>query len=267
MVEEEFEFDSPIANLLKPEEKKQDEKPRNPNLQWDYDTEIVDMDEGWIYELLPRNGKRSERKGKKLRKFCQKLYRGAYRDEDVPSFWKPRLKDIAACEAKRWKAHLYYNNQIKKVTSAFDLVLKNVPFCCLRKKHYNPGKENEWPGFSWVEFPKSNSSDPGVSWSWWAQQRNGSNLEHPDCPVKQDVGDAWFDYEIRSQQLRTRKSYFESLFFQSIEQRYSSEFYSARYVPYMRNLVINGRNYLIGLQDGRKFGIIAYPENIITTVI
>lgn len=147
-------------------------------------------------------------------------------------------------------------------------MIKARPFCCIRTT-------KEWPGFAWIEFPKHkyHGEDEGISWDWWdhssdRRRRNGEPaLDRPASPLKQDVGDAWFAYEERSQELRTRYGYFELLFDMAIQKKYAQEFYRDRYATHMKNLVINGRNYLIGAKDGRQFGIIAYPENVITEVL
>lgn len=255
---ESFQFESPVANLIK--EAKEQAAPTRQRF-YDYHTEILDIEEGWVYEK-----KRGNKRGKKLRKYFERLGRGW--GEDGITFWKPKLNDIPGCEASRWHARQYYANQMKKIISAFDLVLENVPFCCIRNT-------KDWPGFAWIEFPKyeyGGEQDRGVSWDWWEHKRdrgrNGGPLpDRPESPLKQDVGDAWFAYEDRSRQLRERLGYFETLFHMAIEKEYAQAFYRSRHSSTMLNLVINGRNYLIGIKDGRSFDVIAYPENVITKVL
>lgn len=261
--EKTFGFESPLAgsDLIKKEEKR-------PKTLWDELADlgyspseiILDQEEGWIFER-----KRGGKKGNKIRKLYERLDRG-WGDDGI-TFWRPRLKDIVACEAKRWKAKQYYANQIKKVMPAFDLVLENVPFCCIRKT-------KDWPGFAWIEFPKNEAypgESRGVSWDWWDtnswRNKGKPKLERPDSPLKQEVGDAWFQYETRSRQLRERLGFFETLFHRAISEKYAQAFYRERYSRTMINLVINGRNYLIGMKDGREFGVIAYPEEVITQVL
>ena len=224
--------------------------------QYDYRTEILDEKEGYVYEK-----KRGNKKGKRLRKFFEALGRG-YSDERA-CFWRPKLDDLAYCEAKRWKAQQYKQNQYKKIIGAFDLVLKNTPFSCIRiTKNY--------PGFAWVEFPHYDHEPRGVSWDWWeSNYRNKNKTDKPPSPLKQDVGDAWFYYEDRSRELRQRVSYFELLFHMALEKRYSQAVYMMRNSgsQSVLKLVINGREYIVGCPDGRSFGVIAYPENIINQVI
>lgn len=245
----------PMLGLSKEEEGKEDDVA--PNIYPNFYTEILDQEEGWIYERK-MNGK----KGKRLRKFFERLGRG-YSDEGI-TFWRPKLDDIAYCEAKRWKAKLYATSQYKKVIGAFDLVLNNTPFSCIRITE-------QYPGFAWVEFPHNNSGpyDRGVSWDWWESSYRNKNKskDRPESPLKQDVGDAWFNYEDRSREIRQRVGYFELLFHQAIEKKYSQGFYRERHGNTKIKLVINGREYLIGMAEGRSFGVIAYPEDTITQVI
>jgi len=184
------------------------------------------------------------------------------------TYWKSKLKDIHACEASRWHAVEYFNNQTKKNVPVFDLVVKNSPFCCIRKV-------KDWPGFAWVKFRKSYDNDPGVSWNYWTPKtpdpfvgvdQEANRATPDDVPLKQDVGDAWFEFEERRRQLHDRLEYFENLFFKALQDKYFKLFQGNRLKSKMLNLVINGRNYLIGLTHG-AFNVIAYPENVITKVL
>lgn len=255
----EFKFDSPVADLLGVDSKAKEWARWQKDRFYDLDTEILDMQEGWIYERKRRN-----QKGKKIRKWFEQL-RFGYNDERI-SFWKPKINDLVACEARRWKAIQYRNNQMKKVESAFDLVVENTPFCCIRKTE-------EWPGFAWVEFPHYNDNGygtRGVSWNWWEIQKTRNvnvELDRPNCPLKQDVGDAFFNYEDRSSIIRKRVGIIEQVFQMSLEKKYAQQFYEARYSRTLLNLVINGRNYLIGMIEGQRFGVIAYHEDVITQVL
>lgn len=255
-------LEGPLLNdLLQPGEAVKDElrterDPRSVN----WKNEYLDTDEGYVYEL-----KRGGKKGKRLRKFFERLDRGGYGDEGI-TFWKPKIYDLAAAEAKRWKARQYYYSQMKLITPAFDLVLKNTPFSCIRLT-------NQFPGFAWVTFPHHEArhgESRGVSWDWWDHSyRNKNKSESPDkdeFPLKQDVGDAWFAYEDRSKVLRTRLGYFERVFDMALNYRYADMFYADRYGQLIMNLVINGRSYIIGkTRDGNgAFGVIAYPESLIT---
>lgn len=241
-------------------EEKPEEKPKERNRWFNEKTEILDMDGGWIYERLKRG-----RRGKKIRKFLVSLYGYSGRDNGI-YYWKPRLDDLAACERSRWNAVQYAENQFAKITGAFDLVLKNTPFCCVKSC-------KEWPGFSWVVFPHYDQYERGVSWSHWRPEdeirRNprATPSDRPPYPLKQDVGDAWFNYEARSRQIRERWGYFDHLFQMSIEKKYSDIFYRDRYSRTKINLVINGRNYLIGKDDRGQFGIIAKPEETQIVVV
>lgn len=196
-----FSFESPLvgSDILKREE-----KPERRKSLWDKLSDmgykshsiIIDQEEGWIYER-----KRNNQKGDKICKLYERLDKG-WGDDGI-QFWRPKLKDIVTCEAKRWKARLHYFKQMKLITPAFDLVLDNVPFCCIRKT-------DKWPGHAWIEFPKHEAypgESPGVSWEWWDKKG-----ERPENPLKQDIGDAWFDYEVRSRELRKRLELFESNF-------------------------------------------------------
>lgn len=254
---------SPVLGLTKEKEDKNEVAPHKHRFgcySYNYQTEILDEKEGWIYEK-----KRGNKKGKRLRKYFEKLGR-SYGDDKSPCFWKPKLDDLAYCEEKRWKALQYQQNQYKKITGAFDLVLNNTPFCCIRIVE-------RYPGFAWIEFPHNENylvERRGVSWDWWeSSYRNKKKLDKPDSPLKQDVGDAWFYYEERSREIRRRVSYFEQLFHMSLEKKYADAFYRSRNGgdDTKLKLVINGREYLIGIVDGRSFGVIAYPENVITQVV
>lgn len=247
-----------IAGLLAGNDEPKKEK-RHPG-SYDFHTEILDEEEGWIYEkVLTKRGK--PKKGKKLRKVLQNVY-GGWGKEEI-TFWKSKLNDLAFCEAKRWKAVQYKLKQFAKITGVFEQVLANTPFCCIRMT-------NEAPGYAWVVFPNYRSN--GVSWEWWEsnykRRNNQEELERPNLELRQDIGDAWFDYEKRSQQIRERVGYFEQVFHKALEQRYADEFYRDRdkYI-YKKKLVINGREYLIGETNNRSFGVIAYPESTITEIV
>jgi len=248
-----------IAGLLADKEPKTEAKAPARRPGWyDYQTEILDSEEGWIYEKLRRN-----KKGKKLRKVFESLHGGW--DREGITFWKPKLNDLAFCEAKRWMAVQYQKNQYPKITGVFEDALKNTPFCCIRMT-------KEAPGFAWIVFPHYEGHDRGVSWEWWESNHKRRNkeehLERPNCQLRQDIGDAWFAYEERSRQIRERVGLFEQLFHKALEKRYSDDYYrNNRYNQYKKKLVINGREYLIGETNGRSFGVIAYPENIITEIV
>lgn len=244
---------SPVLGLTKEKEDKNEVAPHKHRFgcySYNYQTEILDKKEGWIYEK-----KRGNKKGKRLRKYFETL--GRSYDDKSPCFWKPKLDDLAYCEEKRWKALQYQQNQYKKIIGAFDLVNKNRPFSCIRIT-------KQYPGFAWIEFPKYGDDDRGVSWYWWE-----SNSNRQRSPLKQDVGDAWFHYEDRSREIRRRVNYFEQLFHMSLEKKYADAFYKARNggSNAKLKLVINGREYLVGFPDGRSFGVIAYPEETITQVV
>jgi len=252
----------PVLGLTKAKKDKVEyTAPRN--MIWDYRTEVLDQEEGYIYEQ-----KRGGKKGKRLRKFFERLGRG-YSDDAI-TFWRPKLDDLAYCEAKRWKAREYEQNQYKKIIGAFDLVLDNTPFCCIRITE-------QYPGFAWIEFPHNNGyphpypgERRGVSWDWWeSSYRNKKKLDKPESPLKQDVGDAWFNYEQRSREIRNRVGYFELLFQMALEKKYSDLVYKMRNSGSMSmlKLLINGREYIVGCPEGRSFGVVAYPENLITQVI
>lgn len=261
-------FNNPIPKEVFDKLKEDEETPSQPNRWFDDKTEILDMEAGWIYERLKRG-----RKGKKIRKFLVSLYGYDYRREG-PFFWTPRLKDIAACEKSRWNAIQYAQKQYAKISGAFQLVLDNTPFCCIKMTR-------EWPGFSWVVFPHYEDNGyhggRGVSWSHWTpedERRRNQNQEfdgdRPPLshgPLKQDVGDAWFAYEKRSREIRERRGHFEYLFEKSVIERFSNEFYRDRYSQRKINLVINGRNYLIGKDERGNFGILAKPEDTSVLVI
>lgn len=250
---QEFDFGKILDVKTKEEEKREKkEKSRyNPNLSVDYWNEIIDDEEGWVYSKLP-NGERGER----LRKRLTSL---GYSEQKEFAYWKPKLKNLAFCEAKRWKALQYLNKEYKKVSVVFDEVLKGLPFCAIRKS-------DEWPGYTWVEFPKHRGSE-GVSWSYWREDERKGKGERPDLPLNQELADKWFYYEERSYEIRKRYSWFERVFQMSISQKYQDAYYKNRYYGFVTktNLVINGRNYLVGFKDGdREFGIICNPENMVT---
>lgn len=236
-------------------EPKPSDKYRMPAGWYDFTKEVVGED-GWVYEKLRRN-----KKGKKLRKMLMS-FRTGYDESDI-SFWKPKLDDLALCEAKRWDAIQYKNNQYSKINGVFQRVLKNTPFCCIRMTEAAPG-------FDWVIFPHYEGH--GVSWEWWEDNYKRRNkqelLERPDCQLRQDIGDEWFNFENRSRLILKRVSYFERLFFMALEKRYADEFYRERQSLFSKKkLIINGRDYLIGETNGRCFGVIAYPENTIVEVV
>jgi len=248
-----------ISALLSPEteEKTEAKKKVRPEWQYDFENEILDAQEGWIYSKRKNN-----RKGNKLRKFYERLYGGRGRDEGI-TFWKPKINDLAYCEAKRWMAVQHHHKQHTKIIGAFKEVTDNAPFCCIRNTE-------EAPGFAWIVFHKSDRHDPGVSWEWWelSYEKKNKQLERPDCKLRQDIGDAWFAYEERSQQLRERAAHFQKLFMLALEKRYQDEFYRTnRYGSVKRKLIINGREYLIGAVDGRTFGVIVYPEETTVEIV
>lgn len=205
--------------------------------------EIWDTEEGWVYERL-KNGKR----GRKIRKLFTRL-----RNYEI-SYWPPKIKDILYCEAKRWKAVQVLHNRRSKYNKIFSQVYKNAPFTCFKQQEDN---------YKWVVFPKHNDRTfgPSVSWEWW------QNEEPPEMELKQDIGDAWFQYEKESRLTYQRVGYFEQLFSLAIETKYADMFYSGGKYAYSNTVVkllINEREYLIGHKDRERFGIICYPENIIT---
>ncbi len=227
---------------------KEEKVARRPIVDWD--KEIPDMEEGWVY------ARRGNKKGKRLRKFLQPMA-GYYRD-DSPLIWMPRVNDLVTAEAKRWKALEYRVREITPLLKVFELVRDNAPFCCVHITDH-------WPECTWVKFPRTSDgsygNSIGVSWDWV------KGKEKPNLPQKQDIGDAWFAYESRSSEVRRRVGLFESLFQMALEKRYADEFYRHRDRTFLRNLVINGRTYLVGRKEGGGFGVIAYPEDIITEVV
>lgn len=228
-----------------------DEKSDGKGKDWyNWYTEIVNHDEGWVYERLNYEGK----KGKKLRKYYEKIYRNT--DKSI-TFWKPKINDLATCESKRWMAIQYLNNQIDKIAKVFPLVLDNTPFCYLKlnKEHLK---------YDWIIFPHYGNSS-GVSWDWWEYSKYNNGQERPDFPLKQNIGDAWFDYESRSKEVRKRSSYFEQVFNMSLKEHYENAFYKSE-IRRKSLLVINGRNYLIG-DTNSGFGVIAYPEELDVEII
>jgi hypothetical protein len=213
----------------------------------DWEKEIVDMDEGWIYE------RKKNKKGKKLRKFFETL-RAGY--ENRIFFWKPKINDLVVAEAKRWKAIEYRQRQITPLLKVFELVRDNAPFSCV---HIT----NNWPEHSWVEFckPNDDSGNIGISWNWTKGNGPSKNFPH-----KQKIGDAWFAYEMRSAEVRHRASHFEEVFRLALEKRYS--FYNRDIYNQTKILIINGRQYILGRAgSGYGYGVVAYPEDIVTETV
>lgn len=245
-----FEFESPLCDLIKKDEDdsssfKDTLWNKLANLGYSYSSVFLSYEEGWVFECNKKG-----KKGKKICKLYENLFQDGYKNNNI-TFWRPKLQDIVTCEAKRWKAKQYYENQIKKILPTFDLVSKNTPFCCIRKT-------KNWPGFAWVEFSSVNN---GVSWNWWNKEN-----ERPDSPLKQNIGDKWFEYESRSYQLLDRFNCFKMLFHRAISNEYAKKFYDKNFHKKI-NLVINERNYIIGMKNNQEFGVIVYPEDIITQVL
>lgn len=254
--------ESPVKDLFeeeKPEPVRERTRLDGPNWR----TETYDPETGWIYELKGRSGR-----GKKLRKFYENLGR-SYRDKGF-AYWKPKIYDLVACEAKRFRARQYYEREMAKVTPAFDLVLKNVPFKSMRIVE----SEGDWTKMSWVEFPKYNDRErQGVSWNW-VDDKEIKSPKFEKLKVCQEVGDAWFNYEERSQEIRERVGRFEQVFDMALKHwahQYNPRMGDPYYVnaTAVMNLIINGRNYLVGQMSrqygyGYGVGIICPPENLIT---
>lgn len=216
---------------------------------YNYRTEILDIDEGWIYAKL-KNGKQ----GRKLRKYLEKRY------YDLIHYWRPKLNNIAACEASRWKGYLYLQKEYAKINSVFGLVVDNTPFCCFRERDGLP---------AWVEFPHSESAKEtrGVSWDWWSYSyRNKDKTLVPDSPLKQEIGDAWFDYEKRSREIRFRYGCVQQVFMESIRLKFADLFYQSDFRDTQYRLLINKREYFIGLKNN-QFDVLIFPENIKTIEI
>ena len=238
-----------LEEVLDPQDRDQngDEDSLLDRLPYDYHTEILDTQTHWIYEKL-KNGKI----GKKKRKFYSSLF-GA----SGIKFWQPKIKDLLTCEAKRWKAKQYQKKQYDKIVGVFDITLKSTPFKCIKLT-------KEYPGFGWVEFPRNTG---GISWNWV----NGGRHPHQDdskFPLKQDIGDLWFHYEQRSRIIQQRAGYFHTLFQKALEDKFANYFYrNHRLTDQKAKLVLNGREYIIGFENGRQFGVVAYPEDTITFVL
>ena len=224
------------------------EKKHHPGF-YDYLSETVDIDEGWVYELLP-----DFKKGKRLRKFFESFRPGP----EGMGFWKPRLNDLKKCESQRWKAVQYGERQLDKINGVFQKILDNRPFCCVRI-------EKDSPNYNWVIFEKLKGSR-GVSWEYWSHtsEAKKSKAERPNCQLRQDIGDEWFNYEKRSQLIRQRVYYFNRLFWMAIEKRYSEMFYHDEVYKWgqrKKKLIINGRDYIIGMNNS-KFEILVSPEDV-----
>ena len=249
-----------LLGSLLPDQPVKEEKKRNNYWDWNPKTEIIDIDEGLVYQK-----KRGNKKGKVLRKWCEVF--GSYRDEVQIRFWRPRLKNLAACEASRWHAIQYSNNQRAKYNGFFESVLKEAPFRCIIMTP-------KWPGFEWYYFDKHKiygyrDNTESLS-TGYIRHRDSDQDKYMAFPIKQDVGDAYFAYEKRFNTIRKRTGYFEHLFTTALCERYSHEFYSnsiyrSGYI--IRKLLINNREYLIGDKDRERFGVIAYPENVVTEVV
>ena len=219
--------------------------------KFQYDPKIEIADDEWIYELLP-----DYKKGKKLRKYFQKLYYG----DDV-RYWRPKLDDLSYCEEKRWKSVQYREKQRNKIEYVFDKILKSLPFCCIRMTE-------EHPGYAWVVFNKI--SKDSFDWEWWdfSDEKKKEKKVRPECEVKQNLGDLYFNNEERNRTISRRVYYFQKLFEMSLFKRYENEFYENKrdYNYIKKRLVINGRDYLIGDLE-RSFGVIAYPEDMVTEYV
>lgn len=273
-----------IGKLLPQEEKPA--KPERYNIfdEYNQDTEILDLYEGWVYERLKepdpkyailnnlvktgvfsqeylqeysQQYKEVENRGRKLRRIKESL--SNYQDEPW-LYWRTKIFDLAYCEQSRWHAVQYADKQYAKINGVFDLVANNTPFSCVKIV-------SDYPGYKWIEFPKNR--DRGVSYDWWEHSwRNKQKTDTPDAPLKQEVGDAWFNYQDRCKTIRRITSPLHRLFEKALELRYSEEFYRYKnnYKEFKKKLVINGREYIIG-QTEKGFGVIVYPENLITEII
>jgi hypothetical protein len=274
MMSEQFQFGNPFTEVQTELMPEMETMPRHRQYP-DFHTEILDVEEGWIYEKK-KNGK----KGKKIRKFYERLngYGFGRNDDDSITFWRPKINDLVTCEAKRWKAIQYRIKQYAKIIGVFDLVLKNTPFCCIRTY---PNSSRIEDIVKWIVFPHYPQRDSGVSHDLWdghetdpkTGQRAWNNgrktQERPNVPLKQDIGDAWFHYEDRSRILRERCGYFEQVFEMALKKRYEEEFcnYENRYSTKKKCLIINGRTYVIGPSERNRFGVLAYPEDLTTEIV
>lgn len=215
--------------------------------EFDYNFETID--EGWIYELLPDGTK-----GKKLRKFLERFRFGP----KGMRFWKPRINDLKKCETQRWKAVQYKNKQLNKIIDVFQKILDNRPFCCVRI-------DKNSPNYSWVVFKKLKGST-GISWEYW---KPTPEAEKPDCELRQDIGDEWFNYETRSQLIGKRVYYFQNLFMMAIALKYEDALYNDEFYKWgqkQKKIVINDREYIIGMKGG-QFDVLVFPEDVDTEVI
>ena len=239
-----------------PKAKKKEEKPYLWGPEVNFRTELPDFEEGWIYQKI---GQRNPKKGKRLRKYCENLYNGGYRNERSITFWKPKLKDLAGCEASRWHAQKYSMNQMAVYKGFWGKVCDEAPLRYIKLCE-------EWPGFEWHHIEKHDNSYYSGLGEYKYSLSDGrireSDTKEMAYPLKQDIGDAYTQYNERCKTIRTRTYYFEHLFKMALEEKYSQRFYHREFT--ILKLIINGREYIIGeTATERKFGVIAYPEQIL----
>ena len=104
-----------------------------------YETELIDFEEGLVYEK--KRWGRGFKRLKVLRKFVEPLDNFDYNRTGI-RFWKPRLKNLVECEARRWKALQYQINQMQEFSGRFEATAIACPFRCIRVVE-------SWPGFEW----------------------------------------------------------------------------------------------------------------------
>jgi hypothetical protein len=115
--------------------------------------------------------------------------------------------------------------------------------------------------YNWIVFPEN--SRGGVSYDWFEGKR-------PRYPLKQDIGDQWFYYQKRSRTIGKRTLIFHKLFNLALETKYEKLFYENedfRIGKQKHKIVINGRDYIIGLNRNNEFSVIVYPENVVTEIL
>ena len=229
-----------------------------------YDTELVDFEEGLVYEK--KRWGRGYKRIKVLRKFVESLDTHDYNREGI-RFWKPRLKNLVECEARRWKALQYQIKQMQEFHGRFEATVNACPFRCIRVV-------DRWPGFEWYSFEKHDfygyHGDSHSLCEHRIEERDAR--KSMKYPIKQDMGDAYYAYRERSELIRKRYNYFHLLFFRSLQERYAGLYYKKRSLgQHVLKLKINGKDYIVGSTGrdsyGGDFGVIAYPEETVEEVV
>lgn len=203
------------------------------------DGDVADID-GWIYS-----------DGVRTKKWFSMLDGGS-RDVRV---WEPKLRNLALCERSRWKANKYSKKFYDKAWPFIFETMKQVsPFCCYA--------DNTYMSKGWIII---DASDRGVGWEWSQDEKGNSCLDKQpqNVPLNQEIGNLWFEYELRSKEVGFRSWIFEKAFRRALDFKFGSTFANNHELRAI-HAIINGRDYWLRSPENRyseyRVDIISYPE-------